>query len=216
MDILIKRKKYNQAVEFLNENTEDAEWNVFFEGIKNDIEFLEFLKTYLSNQKDVLTLKLFLLKLLCFNSKEKIVQEIIYDIILTIKNSNSQFSSHILIINLLFVQTVKICVLDNSNKNKLHELINKIQFSESWFIELLEMFQFWTELGVVYELTEEYEKSLSCYQKSSSNEDKINELTEIINKKHEEEEQAAENNNNNNEIVEVEELEKIEENDENV
>jgi len=179
MDVLIKRKKYEEALEFLNEKSNESDWNIFVDAIKNNPEFLDYFKEYVAELKCVFKLKTFLLKIFCTN-KDKQFQEIVFEILFNLRNSKSDFSSHFLIKNLLLIQTVKLAVLDQNNRSKLQEYIKDKTLNDEWFIELLDSFQFWIELGLFYEIRGDYEKSLEFYKRTDSNQDKINELTELI------------------------------------
>jgi hypothetical protein len=179
MDVLIKRKKYEEALEFLYEKSNESDWNIFVEAIKNNPDFLDYFKKFLAELKCVFRLKTFLLKIFCTN-KDKQFQEIVYEIISNLHNSKSEFSSHFLIKNLLLIQTVKLVVLDQNNRSKLLEYIKDKTLNDEWFIELLDSFQFWMELGIFYEIRGDFEKSLEYYKRTDSNEDKINELIELI------------------------------------
>lgn len=181
MDVLIKRKCYKEALEFLNEKSSESDWNIFTESIKTNSDFLEYFKNFMINLKCHFKLKTFLLKIFCTN-KDIQFQEIVYHIITHLHKSKSEFSSHFLIKNLLLVQVVKLAVLDQNNRYILEEYIRDKNINDAWFVELLENFQFWNELGDYYEIRGELEKSLAYYIKSNGNEEKVKELTDILNK----------------------------------
>ena len=60
MDVLIKRKKYEEALEFLNEKSNESDWNIFVDAIKNNPDFLDYFKEYVAELKCVFKLKTFL------------------------------------------------------------------------------------------------------------------------------------------------------------
>ena len=182
MDILIKRKNYKEALDFLYEKSIESDWNFFNEALNINRDFLEYFKNFLVNLNCVLRLKTFLLKIFC-TKKDKKFQEIVYEIISDLNNSQSEFSQHILIKNLLLVQTVKLVVLDQGNRSRLEEIIKSKSINDDWFIELLESFQYWTELGLFYEIRGDYEKCLEFYKKTDTNEEKVKELMQLINLK---------------------------------
>jgi hypothetical protein len=179
MDVMIKRKLYLNAIQFLNEKSDDNDWKVFIESLKLDKEFNDFFDCYICNLKCVFTLKLFLVKLFCFNSKDKSHQDIVYNVIDRLINSQSEFNEHLLIKNLLIVQVLKLCVFNDTKREKLREIITKWRINEQWLIDLLDSFQYYQEIGLIYEISEDYGRSLLYYTKCNL-EDKVKQLTEII------------------------------------
>jgi hypothetical protein len=181
MDILIKRKNYKDALEFLYDRQSDSDWNIFIDAIRNNFEFLEYFKEFSVNLNCHFKLKTFLLKIFTHN-KDKYFQEIVYDIILHLHDSTSELGKHLLIQNLLFIQTIKLVVLDENNRDKLEEVIKYQSIDADWFLELLENFQLWNELGLFYELRGDFEKCLIYYKKTNKKSEKIKEINEILNK----------------------------------
>jgi hypothetical protein len=178
MEVIIKRKQYDDMVRFLQDKQDDTDWKAFLDSMKSNKDLLEFVKNYLVSLKCVFTLKLYLMKL--FSAKQdKCYQEIVYDIILHINESQSEFSSHLLVKNLLLIQMIKISVLDSGNKEKLQQFIITKNIREDWLIELLENFEFYPELAILFEANEDYDKSLFYYKKAK-NDEKIKELSLLV------------------------------------
>jgi len=179
MDIFIKRKHYDKVYEFLNESSQDSDWQILIDNIKISSDLFNHFKDFLIGLRCVFTVKLYFMKLLSLNTKDKIYQEILYDLINDFINGDSDFSSHVLIKNLLFIQTLKICVLDEKNNPKLNDLISNNRIEDKWFIDLLENFHFFKELGYLYEIKKDYKNSITYYEMSGCNE-KVCELSSII------------------------------------
>jgi hypothetical protein len=173
MDVLIKRKQYHTATEFLNETTEEKDWKIYLDTLTKNDEFLSFFKDYITGLKCAFTLKLFLNKLFNINNKDKKFQETIYEIIITLLETENEFNNNYLIKNLLYIQCIKISILDSTHKEKLKELITKNKFCDPWLVGLLESFQYNSELGYLYESLENYDKSLKYFE-ICNDQEKIN------------------------------------------
>lgn len=201
MDILLKRKNYEEYISFLNEKSSDADWKNFLENIKTNLEFLEYFQHFMITLKCIFTLKLFFSKLFTMSSKDIAFQEIVYNLIVGFIDSENEYSNHILIKNLLFVQVLKLCVLDVKNKERLRDLILNKKIEELWFVDLLENFQFFQEIALLYESNGDLNKSITYYKKCG-NFEKVKELEEILSQNCKDKEEINETNNNNNIITE--------------
>jgi hypothetical protein len=210
MDVLIKRKQYQTATEFLNENTDEKDWKIYLDTLTKNDEFLSFFKNYITELKCAFTLKLFLNKLFNINNKDKKFQETIYEIIITLLETENEFNNNYLIKNLLYIQCIKISIIDSSHKEKLKELITKNKFCDPWLINLLESFQYNSELGYLYESLENYDMSLKYFE-ICNDQEKINTIKSKIGNSTEnsslyiQQDNNNINNNNNNDIVMIKE-----------
>jgi hypothetical protein len=179
MEVLIKRKNYDQALSFLNERSEDIDWTAFLTFIKSNEEFCDYFKQFLISLTCPFTLILFLNKLFSLNCKDIRLQETIYFILDFYLSANAEFSHNQYILNLFITHTVKISVLNPIYREKLENIIRINKELEQWFIDLLENFEFFQELGLLYELREDYLQSLTNYRKCNK-EEKIIQLEIII------------------------------------
>jgi tetratricopeptide (TPR) repeat protein len=181
MDILIKRKNYDEMFDFLNEKTPDSDWKFLLENLIINEELLEHLKNYLNNLNCIFKLNLFFLKIFTStaNLKNKIYHKIVYDIIISFLSSNNKYSSQEKIRNLLLIQTVKISLLDNAENEKLNDLLTSGHIYEEWFIEMLINMGMYSQIGTYYEAIQDYEKSLFFYEKAE-NKEKAENIRKII------------------------------------
>lgn len=181
MDILIKRKNYQEMFDFLNEKTPDSEWKYLLNNLVDNEELLLHLKNYLNNLNCIFKLNLFFLKIATSdaNLKNKTYQNIVYAIISSFISSNNRYSSEEKLRNLLLIQIVKISLLDNSENVKLYELITSGQIQEEWFIEMLINMGMFFHLGIYYEAIQDYEKSLKFYEKAD-NKEKAENIRKIL------------------------------------
>ncbi len=179
MDVLIKRKNYQEMLDFLNEKSPESDWKFLLENITINEELLQHLKQYLNDLKCIFKLNLFFRKIFSFNLKSKNYHKIVYDIIINFLGSNNQFNSSDKIRNLLLVQTVKISLGDDAEKEKLNDLLTSGQVFEDWFIEMLTNLSMFSQLGMYYEAIQDYEKSLMFYEKGG-NLEKSEQITKIF------------------------------------
>ena len=179
MDVLIKIKNYEEMLDFLNEKSPESDWKFLLENISNNEELLQHLKQYIIDLKCIFKLNLFFRKIFSFNIKSRNYHKIVYDIIRDFLGSNNQFNSSNKIRNLLLVQTVKISLGDDAEKEKLNELLTSGQVFEAWFIEMLTNLSMFSQLGMYYEAIQDYEKSLMFYEKGG-NLDKSEQITKIL------------------------------------
>lgn len=203
MDILIKRKNYDRALEFLNDKTDEKEWSVFLENIKKDEEFLFYFKNFISNCKCIFTLKLILSKLFQTHKdrdKDEKYQSLLLSVIIGLIENESEFSNHFLIKNILCAQIIKMCIFKTQEgREHLKNLIIKKKINDQWFIEILIMFKYNEELGLYYEINEDYQASLKYYIESK-NDIKANELRQKL------QQQVIDSENNQNESISIAEF----------
>jgi hypothetical protein len=165
MDVLIKRKSFKEALDCLNDMSNENDWNLILNTLTENLSLADFLIEYLRNIQCVSKLKLFLVKLFSANLSDKNYALYLYNLINELCLSESKLFKHEAIRNIIYIQSVKIFLFDpNQYKANLWNILSTEEENSGWFLELMNKLEMNETLGDFYLNRKEYEKSLNYYK----------------------------------------------------
>ena len=183
MELLVKEKKYKDALEAYETEENQKNWDVFLHYLGKDKKFNEFFVDYLIIKNDFLSLYWFLSNLF-ESSKEndKENNEVLLELINRFYLSNTIYKGNPKLLSIYFFVLLKLYILDSMIQRRMEDFLMLNSFNEeasSVMITVLDKFDFCYEEGLMYEKRQDYLKALELYKKSN-NKMKIEQINQTI------------------------------------
>ena len=183
MEMLLKEKKFKDALDFYETEKDKKNWNIFLLYLAKDKKLKEFFIDYILKKNDLLSLYWFFSNLF-ESSKDNIKEnnEVLLEITNRLYLSDTIYKGNSNLLSISFFILLKLYLIDSNIQKRMEDFLLLNSFDEeasSIMMTTLEKLDFYYEQGIMYEKRQNYLKALELYKKSN-NKIKIEQMNETI------------------------------------